>query len=113
ILRPQGRRDARHGRDQRLVRGAHQLLQSIADHRRRERRARVDMNFAEFANDADILGSAGEFEPLVFEPGTVGWDQGVHYDTEDGVTLVKVTLYRGRDPRRPLTRGEASGHQVL
>lgn len=54
------------------------------------------MNFAEVPHDGDVLGHDGEHEPLVFEPGTVGWPDGApHFDAEDGITLVKVTLVRG------------------
>jgi hypothetical protein len=52
------------------------------------------------------------------EEGTVGWgDDGPHYelDTTTGVTLVKVTLFRGRDPdadgEKPDKR--ARGHKIL
>jgi len=71
-----------------------------------------DAAFAELANDADVLGDRAE--PLLFEPGTVGWD-GVdpHFDTEDGVTLVRVTLVRGRHPSTPLQPDVAQGYQVL
>ena len=52
-------------------------------------------------NEHDLFRS--DDEPLVFEPGTVGWDEDdAHADlgtaTNDGNTLVKVTLFRGRDP---------------
>lgn len=72
----------------------------------------ADAAFSEFPNDADVLG--GPADLLLFEPGTVGWD-GVdeHFDTEDGVTLVRVTLVRGRHPSTPLTPDVAQGHQVL
>ena len=72
----------------------------------------LDAGIAELQNDADVLGGRGDL--LVFEPGTVGWD-GVspHYDTEDGVTLVRVTLVCGRHPSTPLTPDVAQGYQVL
>ncbi|MGH7298140.1 MAG: hypothetical protein ACRELB_24585 [Polyangiaceae bacterium] len=72
----------------------------------------LDAAFAELPNDADVLGGHGDL--LLFEPGTVGWD-GVspHYDTEDGVTLVRVTLIRGRHPSTPLQPDVAQGYQVL
>jgi hypothetical protein len=71
-----------------------------------------DAAFAELPNDADVLG--GPADLLLFEPGTVGWDGiDVHFDTEDGVTLVRVTLVRGRHPSTPLTPDVAQGHQVL
>jgi hypothetical protein len=72
----------------------------------------LDAAFAELPNDADVLGDRAE--PLLFEPGTIGWD-GVdpHFDTEDGMTLVRVTLVRGRHPSTPLQPDVAQGHQVL
>jgi hypothetical protein len=72
----------------------------------------LDAAFAELPNDADVLGDRAD--PLLFEPGTVGWD-GVdpHFDTEDGVTLVRVTLVRGRHPSTPLQPDVAQGYQVL
>jgi hypothetical protein len=72
----------------------------------------LDAAFAETANDADVLGDREQL--LLFEPGTVGWD-GVdaHFDTEDGVTLVRVTLVRGRLPSTPLQPTVAQGLQVL
>lgn len=72
----------------------------------------ADSMFAEMANDADVLGNRAEL--LLFEPGTVGWDGSEpHYDTQDDVTLVKVTLVRGRHPSTPLTPSVAQGLQVL
>ena len=65
-----------------------------------------------FAHDADIL--AKDEDPLVFEPGTVGWSSASpHYDTEGGVTLVRVTLFRGKSPTTPLVAGVAQGLEVL
>jgi hypothetical protein len=70
--------------------------------------------FAEVPDDGDVVGHAGQLEPLVFEPGIVGWnDGGKHYDADDGVTLVKVTLFRGRDATQPLKPGQAGGQRVL
>ena len=58
--------------------------------------------------------SVGAADLLLFEPGTVGWDgASPHFDTEDGVTLVRVTLVRGRHPSTPLTPDVAQGYQVL
>jgi hypothetical protein len=72
----------------------------------------LDAAFAELPNDADVLGPRDEL--LLFEPGTVGWDGAdPHFDTEDGVTLVRVTLVRGRHPSTPLQPDVAQGHQVL
>ncbi len=72
----------------------------------------LDAAFAELPNDADVLGARGDL--LLFEPGTVGWDGvDVHYDSEDNVTLVRVTLVRGRHPSTALTPDIAQGYQVL
>lgn len=72
----------------------------------------MDSSFAGMASDADVLGDRAQL--LLFEPGTVGWDgSDPHYDTADGVTLVKVTLVRGRHPSTPLTPSVAQGLQVL
>jgi hypothetical protein len=72
----------------------------------------IDAAFAELPNDADVLGPREEL--LLFEPGTVGWDGvDLHFDTEDGLTLVRVTLVRGRHPSTPLQPDVAQGHQVL
>jgi hypothetical protein len=72
----------------------------------------LDATFAELPADADVLGPREDL--LLFEPGTVGWD-GIdpHFDTEDGITLVRVTLVRGRHPSTPLKSDAAQGHQVL
>ena len=72
----------------------------------------LDASFAELPADADVLGGGADL--LLFEPGTVGWDAvDAHFDSEDGVTLVRVTLVRGRHPSTPLTPEVAQGHQVL
>jgi hypothetical protein len=72
----------------------------------------LDAAIAELPNDADVLGGSSDL--LLFEPGTVGWDGAdPHFDTEDGVTLVRVTLVRGRHPSTPLQPDVAQGHQVL
>jgi hypothetical protein len=52
------------------------------------------------------------------EMGTVGWNDGseiVDPGTPEngGVTLIKVTLYRGRDPKSEHTPGAAQGTQIL
>ena len=69
---------------------------------------------AEIANEADVLRGAREDDLLVFEPGTVGWARAAeHFDAEDGVTLVRVTLFRGKHPTTTLQRGVAQGYEVL
>ena len=54
------------------------------------------------------------------EWGTVGWDdQGDIYDLGDGsdgdsqVTLLRVTLFRGKDPTEPLDDSRAQGMKIL
>lgn len=72
------------------------------------------------ANEVDIFGPAREFEHTLVEHGTVGWD-GVdaHFDigvggaAEDGPTLVRVQLFKGRDVTRPVTPTIAQGTKVL
>jgi hypothetical protein len=65
-----------------------------------------------FANDADVPGDRSDL--LLFEPGTVGWS-GVadHFDTADGVTLIRVTLFHGKSPIDIPTPGIAQGLEVL
>ncbi len=75
-----------------------------------------DVVIAENTNEQDLFGWGAE--PLVFEPGTVGWDDTEeHFDVgtadNDGNTLVRVTLVRGRDPNTRPKPGVASGHRVL
>ena len=75
-----------------------------------------DVVIAENTNEQDIFGPRDE--PLVFEPGTVGWDDtDEHFDVgtadNDGNTLVRVTLFRGRDPNVRPRRGVADGHRIL
>ena len=67
--------------------------------------------FAEIANDADVLGVRSEL--LLFEPGTVGWESASpHFDSEDGTTLVRVTLFRGKTPAAIRKPGVAQGYEV-
>jgi hypothetical protein len=53
------------------------------------------------------------------EIGTVGWidDGGTYFDQgtgdNDGFTLVRVTLFRGRDPSTSLDQTQAQGQQML
>lgn len=72
-------------------------------------------------NDHDTLGFGNlGFAPMVAELGTVGWEedddesyfeQGT--DENDGHTLVRIQLYRGRDPATPIRAGVAQGHKIL
>jgi hypothetical protein len=77
----------------------------------------IDALIAENTNEHDLFGG-GRDDLLLFEPGTVGWDDADdHVDLgtadNDGATLIRVTLFRGRDPSVPLTPGVAQGHKVL
>jgi hypothetical protein len=52
------------------------------------------------------------------ELGTVGWDGVDEYaflgsGDNDGYTLVRVQLYRGRDKTKPLKKGVAQGYQIV
>lgn len=72
-------------------------------------------------NDRDTLGYGDvAFSPMVAELGTVGWDddddesyfeQGT--EENDGHTLVRIQLYRGRNPAERIRDGVAQGHKVL
>ncbi|HEX7464459.1 MAG TPA: hypothetical protein VF382_06160, partial [Actinomycetota bacterium] len=66
--------------------------------------------------DQDLFGGGEEGQGSI-EAGTVGWNDGqAHYDVEAGeVVLVKVTLFRGRNPDRDpeLVPGRAGGTQIL
>lgn len=75
-------------------------------------------------NERDLLGASsmpdGSMAHAVLEWGTVGWDDDNEQTsfgagTDDGMTLVKVTLYRGRRPGtgRPLQPGLAAGLPVI
>jgi len=64
-----------------------------------------------------VLGGDASWASGSIEAGTVGWDDDAdHYDTAPGeVVLVKVTLFRGRNPDRdPEPKpGRAGGLQIL
>ncbi|HEU4729977.1 MAG TPA: hypothetical protein VFT22_18900 [Kofleriaceae bacterium] len=69
-------------------------------------------------NQADVLGTTEEFSQTVVEHGTIGWDgEDEHADlgtvSNDGTTLVKVQLFRGRDTSEPVKDGVSQGHQIL
>lgn len=73
---------------------------------------------AENTNHADILGGQELGDGGAIEMGTVGWDDGSDYVDQgstgnDGNTLVKVQLFRGRDPSQPLKPGVAQGHKIV
>lgn len=75
-------------------------------------------------NEHDILGASSRADrrdrAVIAEWGTIGWpDDGDPFDYgpawDDGMTLAKVTLYRGRKPGygKPLQPGLAAGARVL
>jgi hypothetical protein len=67
--------------------------------------------------DQALVGGDASWATGGIEAGTVGWDDGsAHYDTAAGeVVLVKVTLFRGRNPDRDPEpkEGRAGGTQIL
>lgn len=68
-------------------------------------------------NQADIRGGPADYAQVATEMGTIGWDgDSEHADlgktTNDGTTLIKVQLFRGRDPNEPYKEGVAQGHQI-
>lgn len=71
------------------------------------------------ASERDVLGPGdGDADHGSIEMGTVGWDDGDDFidqggEANDGNTLVKVTLFRGRDQAEPLKKGVAQGHKVV
>lgn len=72
---------------------------------------------AESVHEGDLLGPAPD-QHFGIETGTVGWDDTPDYveqgtDDNDGVTLVRVQLYRGRRPRQKIEEGKAGGYHVL
>lgn len=70
-------------------------------------------------SDKGILGSAEDFASSICENGTIGFEgDPLVYDElgsagNDGHTLIKVTLYKGKDPDEPVKKGVAQGHPVM
>jgi hypothetical protein len=70
-------------------------------------------------HEQELLGTQAEYANYSIEMGTVGWegDQGNHFDinkdADDGTTLIKVQLYRGKRPLKEVKPGIAQGHQIL
>lgn len=70
-------------------------------------------------NETDILDSRETADDLGVEIGTIGWedDPDPHFDinqeSDDGVTLVKVQLFRGRVGGTTPKKGIAQGHKIL
>jgi hypothetical protein len=80
----------------------------------------LSMPPARVPNEVDFLGSTREFEHTVIEHGTVGWeDVDSHLDIgtagapEDGPTLVRVQLFKGRDVTRARAPAIGQGTKVL
>lgn len=69
-------------------------------------------------SDRGILGASDDFATSTSENGTIGWDgdklvyDEIGGDGNDGHTLIKVTLYKGKDPAEPVKNGVAQGHQI-
>lgn len=70
-------------------------------------------------NETDILDSRETSDDLGVEIGTIGWEDDpdphfdINQDSDDGVTLVKVQLFRGRVGGTTPKKGIAQGHKVL
>jgi hypothetical protein len=70
------------------------------------------------ANEVDLLGTPDEYAPTLLERGIVGWDDAEDWfelgdETNGGLTLVRVQLFKGRDPNIAPKAGLAQGHRVL
>jgi hypothetical protein len=70
------------------------------------------------ANEQDVVGTPEEYAPTVFERGIVGWDDAEDWfelgdETNGGLTVVRVQLFKGRDPTTPPKQGIAQGHRLL
>lgn len=69
----------------------------------------------------EIFGSPDEYQGTHIEFGTVGWDGeadvadiGDGSDSEDGPTLIRVTLHQGHTPGEPTSpTGAANGYRIL
>lgn len=70
-------------------------------------------------NETEILDSRETIDSLGIEIGTIGWedDSDPHFEidqnADDGVTLVKVQLFRGRVPGSTPKKAVAQGHKIL
>ena len=70
------------------------------------------------ANEQDIVGTPDEYAPTILERGIVGWDDAEDWyelgdETNGGLTVVRVQLFKGRDPTTTPKKGVAQGHRVL
>jgi hypothetical protein len=70
------------------------------------------------ANEQDLVGTPDEYAPTIFERGITGWDDAEDWfelgdETNGGLTVVRVQLFKGRDPNTPPKTGVAQGHRVL
>lgn len=65
----------------------------------------------------ELFGGPGS-TPAVIEAGTIGWDSEADVadmgtEANDGTTLVRVQLFRGKDPTADVQPGVAQGHKIL
>lgn len=70
------------------------------------------------ATDHDLFGTAEQYALPIVMWGTAGWDGEPNVEDlgnagNDGRTLARVTLYRGKQVGRTIKPGVAQGHQVL
>lgn len=66
----------------------------------------------------DLSNQARDYAPSLVEMGTVGWDDEDQWyekggDENDGHTLVRVQLYRGKPETERVKAGVARGHKIL
>lgn len=76
------------------------------------------MNAPRPANEHDIVGTPDEYAPTIVERGVVGWEDAEEWfelgdETNGGLTLVRVQLFKGRDPGVAPKPGVAQGYRVL
>jgi hypothetical protein len=76
------------------------------------------LHLSETINQDDLHNPARDYANAQVEIGTVGWDdEDLWYekgtDDNDGHTLVRVQLYRGKPPGKAPTPGLAMGHRLL
>lgn len=78
----------------------------------------LSVGLSDTANEDDLHNPARDYASAQVEIGTVGWDdEDLWYekgtDANDGHTLVRVQLYRGKPQGVPPTPGVAMGHRLL
>jgi hypothetical protein len=71
-------------------------------------------------HEHEVIGHGGHDggPPLGIEVGTVGWEDDqiisdLNTDPNDGITLIRVQLFRGRQATKPVTPGIAQGIKIL